>query len=195
MGQCFKQIESLINNFDGEILEIGTERYEGSSVYFSTLAKKNNKQFITVDIDSDSGNILKETNVGEHIFYNMSGSTFVIDVLPTLNIKIKVLYLDNYDWNWNINEETSDIQDQKRRYQTEFGLEMNNLESQTEHLRQMINILPYMLESSVICLDDTYRFNDVFIGKSGAVVPYLIINNYQIVAEDNYCLIMQRGKQ
>lgn len=175
--------EEHIDTNDGIFLEIGSEHYEFSTEYFSNLAKKQNTRFISVDIDDECIGRFSP-GVDNVEFYHMSGTKFAQEILPTLGIKIKCLYLDNMDWNWEPNNTPDWIKDQIRWYEEKYKLKLTNLESQIEHLRQMIAILPYMSDNCLVICDDTYRTTEqVFSGKCGAVVPYLLINGFKLIQE------------
>jgi len=51
-----------------------------------------------------------------------------------------------------------------------------------------------MTDNCVVCLDDTYLHNGVYIGKGGAVVPYLLVNGFEILLTQDYGVIMGRTK-
>jgi hypothetical protein len=55
--------------------------------------------------------------------------------------------------------------------------------------------LPYMADESLVICDDTplVEASDTYTGKCGAVVPYLLVNGYQIVYTGNNGVILQRG--
>jgi hypothetical protein len=42
-------------------------------------------------------------------------------------------------------------------------------------------------------VDDTYEYNGVFIGKGGAVVPYLLGQGFGMLAAKDYGVILGRG--
>jgi hypothetical protein len=73
------------------------------------------------------------------------------------------------------------------------GLTMTNINCQTAHITQMVNLLPHMSDRCVICVDDTYEYNGVFIGKGGAVVPYLLGQGFAIMIARDYGVILGRG--
>jgi hypothetical protein len=105
---------------------------------------------------------------------------------------IAVLYLDNFDWNWSTNQHSSMIVEQQTWYHSQ-GITMNNLNCQTSHIGQMVNLMPCMAEKSVVCVDDTYEYNGVYIGKGGAVVPYLLSQGFCILQSRDYGVILGRG--
>lgn len=171
------------------ILEIGSDQNEGSTEFFNALACNHEIPFYTVDV----------VDVGQHKFAHLeeivwqitnSGSNWAKTVLPTLNKQIKVLYLDNYDWG-NPGPFADTI---KIRY-AERNVSWSNIDSQTEHIAQMINCLPYMAEQSLVVCDDTplVEHSGTYTGKCGAVVPLLLANNYTVVYSGNNGVILARG--
>lgn len=172
------------------ILEIGSERGEGSTEFFDTYSATFNVPFYSVDIlDAAKNNLthLKNTN-----FQILDGSTWTKEVLPTLNKKIKILYLDNYDWNHRPTE--PDQTGLEEKYKS-LNIQWTNLNCVAEHLNQMINCYPYMADKSVIICDDTnlIRHSGTYTGKCSAVIPFLISRNYRIVYSQNNGVIMVRG--
>jgi hypothetical protein len=183
MGGLFRTAEHYFKTAspDDIIVEIGTTRgTDGSTQYFDQLAKQKGTMLHSVDID-DRQYIFQslESTVG----YCLAGSIWATTVLPTLNKKISLLYLDNYDYDYNIGA-TTWVDDQKIEYQTKYNINLNNQDCVIEHLKQIIALLPYLAEHSTVICDDTYLSNGCWIGKCGAVVPYLVANGFSIVNID-----------
>jgi len=215
------------------IVEIGSDRGEGSTKYFAQLAFAKHQKFITVDIRPDiiryrwkdwydvvkgsewpscdkfedvsllPDNIRTELiekfqfdfeiakidywadSLTNDEFQNMQhdvaqGSTWAKNVFPTYNKKISCLYLDNFDYILDVDNIFPFLKKLKQEY-LEYGIEMNNLNCQVEHLSQMIALLPFMADRSIVVCDDTYTVNDCYIGKSGPVVVYLLSRGYRIL--------------
>ena len=171
------------------ILEIGSDQNEGSTEFFNALAGNWQVLFYTVDV----------VDVGQHKFTHLeninwqiaeSGSYWAKTVLPTLNKQIKVLYLDNYDWC-----NPGPFADETVVRYAERNVEWSNIGSQTEHIAQMVNCLPYMSEQSMVICDDTplVDHSGTYTGKCGAVVPLLLANSYNIVYSGNNGVILARG--
>jgi hypothetical protein len=183
-------LEQLSYNQSTDIvLEIGSDQSEGSTEFFNGLSVNHEILFYTVDV----------VDVGQHKFQHLdtitwqisqSGSFWAKTVLPTLNKKIKVLYLDNYDW-CNPGAFADEI---KNRYANR-DVDWSNMGSQVEHVSQMINCLPYMAEQSLVICDDTplVEHSGTYTGKCGAVVPLLLSYNYKIVYSGNNGVILARG--
>lgn len=181
-----KYAEEFTEVFDQDnvcILEIGSENGDGSTSYFNDLSIKKGCDFYTVDID------LKEFNFQNPKFhqYTMSGEKFLEETFPSLEKKIAVLYLDNFDWIWEPLNIPDWINNQITMYKDKFGLDMNNVESSTVHLKQAIGALPYLAEKSVVICDDTWyaRSNGVFMGKSCAAIYYLLAHGFKVVKQDD----------
>ena len=195
MGKLYQQVgQHLLGSFpDDVIVEIGSDRWEGSSAYFADLASTHGMRFISVDLDEDARNRLRKTIAPEHgqltEFVQADGTQWTAQYQGS---KIRVLYLDNFDWDWRTDRQQQMIQDQVQWYQ-QRGLVMNNVNSQTAHITQMVNLLPHMTDRCVVCVDDTYEYNGVFIGKGGAVVPYLLGQGFNILAAQDYGVILGRG--
>lgn len=195
MGKLYQETgQHLTGHYPGEaIVEIGSDRWEGSSAYFADLAYTHHMTFVSVDLDEGARNRIRKTinpehsaitefvcAEGTHWSENYSGAT------------IRVLYLDNFDWDWSTDRNQTMIQQQVEWYR-DRGINMNNLNCQTTHLKQMINLLPHMAEKSLVIVDDTYEYNGVFIGKGGAVVPFLLGQGFGMLATKDYGVILGRG--
>lgn len=183
-------LDQLTYNVDSDIIvEIGSDQNEGSTSFFDNISKKYSIPFYSVDVQEESMNRLLDLKNTVWEIYE-SGSYWAENILPTLNKKIKVLYLDNYDWT-NPGPE----QDRVKLLYAERNVEWSNMGSQVEHLHQMIGCLPYMSDQSIIICDDTplQEHSKTFIGKCGAVVPYLLIYGYKIVYDKNNGVILTRG--
>jgi hypothetical protein len=174
-------IDMLTFDTSNIILEIGSDRAEGSTEWFDELAKTKNVDFYSIDVVDEASKKFKHlTNT--NFVVAKSGSIWTHTELSKLKKKIKVLYLDNYDWISSMNN----INSHEQRLIDEYakrGVTMTNLDCQREHLYQMIGCLPYMEDESLIICDDT-PYNDsagVYFGKNGAVVPYLLNFGYEIV--------------
>ena len=204
MGFLFKKIETFIQSIDTDsvFVEIGSDRGEGSTEYFSRLALKNNTKLITVDIDANVGNRLSQVipkNIYDNIeFVTASGRTWAETKISNYNKKICCLYLDNFDYDWDVYKVNNQsvmnrmIDAQKADYLTR-GVEMTNRNCLVEHLAQMVALLPHMAARSIVICDDTVTFNDCYIGKGGAVVPYLLVHGYEILLAEDHGVILGRN--
>ena len=171
-----ENINLTVNN-NNIVLEIGSENGEGSSLWLSNWAKKHNIEFYSVDVEHR----MRERTYREiNWVVANSGSEWCKNVLPTLNKKIKVLYLDNFDWIPDPENMPDWIYSQIDHY-AKRGVVMNNQNSQEEHRLQVEYCLPYLDEQSVVIMDDTFRNdNQQWDGKCGTAIPLLIENGFKI---------------
>ena len=73
------------------VVEIGSENGEGSSVWLYDWATKHNIEFYSVDVEH---RMREKTYPAINWIVANSGSDWCKNMLPGLNKKIKVLYLD-----------------------------------------------------------------------------------------------------
>lgn len=170
------------------ILEIGSDQNEGSTAFFNGLALNYDVPFYTVDVVDDAKK--RFVHLENTTWQIEQGSTWTKTVLPTLNKKIKVLYLDNYDWS-----NPGPNADRLKEEYASRGVEWSNLGSQIEHIAQMINCLPYMADNSLVICDDTplQDHSGIYIGKCGAVVPFLLASGFRIRYAENNGIILSKG--
>jgi len=79
---------------DSESLRIGA----GSTAFLSELAAKYNVTLHSVDICNFATDTIKHNNL---VLHTAQGSAWCQHVLPTLNQKISLVYLDNFDVIWD----------------------------------------------------------------------------------------------
>lgn len=162
----------LIDDYDltGSVVEIGTERGEGSTQYLINACKKAGNKFYTVDFDYNAPTF-SEANQ-----YRMMGELFFEDHFPKEE-KICFAYLDGFDWIYD--EPDGWIPDwipDQIEYYSRYGLEMNNENSQLSHLTLTKAVAEHAAEKCVIVFDDT--FYDYFTGdpggKGGTAIYWLL---------------------
>lgn len=171
-----ENINDLIADHNNIVVEIGSENGEGSSVWLYDWAKQHTMEFYSVDVEHR----MRERTYPEiNWVVTSSGSDWCKNSLPGLNKKIKVLYLDNFDWNWDPNIIYPYIQQQISKY-LERGVIMNNQNCQEEHRLQVEYCLPYLDEQSVVIMDDTYYNNEKLTGKCATVIPLLLKNGFKM---------------
>jgi len=195
MGKLYQQVgRHLSGTFNDEVIvEIGSDRFEGSSYYFADLANQCGMKFVTVDLDAGAVGRARREIPAEWLHNCEFVCAEAVEWTKNTTLKnIKVLYLDNFDWDWSTNRQ-SEMIEQQRQWYSSRGITMSNLDSQTSHVTQMVNLLPHMSVQCVICVDDTYEYNGVFIGKGGAVVPYLLGQGFGLLQTGDYGVILGRG--
>jgi hypothetical protein len=197
MGQVFHIAEQYLDQLSsGEFVEIGTSR-GGDDGSTATLAKwTRGEKLITVDVDPVNCEFVRNMNLPNVEVVNARGEDYLYQRIYSMR-PISFLYLDNFDWDWHPDNPEDFVRDQQERY-TELGMVMNNVNSQSAHLKQMIYALPHMADRCLIVCDDTWynKWWGHYSGKSGAVVPFLLANGFEVLyteEEPVYGTILGRG--
>jgi hypothetical protein len=193
MGKPFLILENKFKNLNitdnNIVLEIGSHRRNpgvaGSSLFFHNWAKQYNIDFYSIDVIDDATYFYNYIN----FIVSNSGHEWCRDILPTLNKKIKMLYLDNFDWIWNPNEELPNYTIEQINLYLQRGVIMNNENSQEEHRLQALFCIPYMDNESVVIFDDTWKdqFSPTgYNGKCGTAIPLFINSGFIIDPDPQY---------
>lgn len=186
MGAIFRSFEKYADVLvpDTLVLEIGTARQgdDNSTIVISELAQRHGCDFVTVDVDDKHLQSAIDAGIST---YNMTGERFCKEVLPKLNKKVSMVYLDNFDWDWNPPKEEPWIKEQQELYKTKYGMEMTNVASQVAHVTQTMLLLPYLTDNCAIAFDDTFYMPHLghYTGKGAAAVPLLLGLGFEIVEE------------
>jgi spermidine synthase len=199
MAMDFSRVLNYIHEIsvDGDILEIGADRGDGSTFIFASIAAHMGKQLYSVDIDKD----IIETNHNRFermpfnlpvSFYTQPGEEFLEQ---NSDKKFSIVLLDNFDWQWDPNQSEDFIEVQKSRYAKEFNIEMTNLNSQVTHLKQAVLLTNLLTKQAIIVCDDTYwdHSHATYTGKCGSAIPYLMTIGFRPVLEENHGVILVRN--
>lgn len=193
--QPYKMLETFSNlkvNQNNIVLEIGSERGEGSSLFLYNWATKNNIDFFSIDVlDSAKKEFV---NFNANFIVASAGHIWCKDELPKLRKLIKILYLDNFDWT-DVNNLKYDWLHELINSYKERGVIMNNQNSQEEHRLQALYCIPFMDEQSIVFFDDTWKSHITpsgYDGKSGTAIPLFIEAGYKINEDSVYGLYAHR---
>lgn len=186
LNQLVEKYQKYILPTQGSVLEIGSSHSDqiGSSHWLYQWSQQQGLDFVTIDIDRDHCQQL--TTKGIPVI-NSLGELWLKDFSGS----IALAYLDNFDWNWNPVKSEHWLREQIDRYQEKYGLDMTNVKSQAAHVAQAVLIEQYSCPNSLVIIDDTW-FDDsqwqVWQGKGGAAIPYLISKGYEILEtiQDQY---------
>ena len=175
MGMDFNLIKQYTAEISitNDLLEIGSDRGDGSTAVLSDIAFANQKILHSVDLSAEVIRENSEKYHGKPInFYNIKGEDFLDKYT---DLKFSIVLLDNFDWNWWGENPPSLVKDQRDAYKSEFQLDMTNTNSQIAHLMQAIKLTNMLAKQCVIVCDDTFlTSNQTYDGKSGAAIPYLL---------------------
>lgn len=191
MGKIYQSVASYLpDNIKGVFVEIGSERGEGSSLMLDRLAGQYSTRLISVDISSDAQQHYRHQLFNTE-FVVASGSDWAKN-FAAQNTDIALLYLDNFDYIWDINNISPAIRQQMHQYAGQ-GIVMTNQNCQAEHMQQIIALRECLSPSAVVVFDDTYCYNDCWIGKCGPAVVYLQAHGWSVVHQTLDCgVIMKR---
>jgi hypothetical protein len=179
MGSIFKKLEPHLDTVaPGSVfVEIGSDRFEGSTHELDRLAGLHGQRLITVDILPQAQDRLAH-ELPNTDFVVANGSEWANSYAGP---PISCLYLDNFDYIWDIND-TGHAP--TRRQMEEYagrGETMTNQNSQREHMSQMLGLYPHLAPGAAVMFDDTYLINDCWIGKCGPAVVFLQAQGWSIV--------------
>ena len=190
MGKIYKDINNFLpQTLHGVFVEIGSDRGEGSTQILAEVAQQHNTRLITVDISSKAQSRLSHT-LSNTDFVVASGSAWAQDFANT-HTNIAVLYLDNFDYIWDIDSVSAAIRQQMHDYAGQ-GIVMSNQNCQIEHMRQMVALTPLLSPDAVVAFDDTYCVNDCWIGKCGPAVVYLQSLGWTVVHQTLDCGVIMK---
>lgn len=176
----------------GVFVEIGSDRYEGSTELLAKLAKQHGTKLISVDISDEAQKRLQH-QVDNVEFVIETGSKWAEEFTDSWT-DIAVLYLDNFDYIYDVKDiHTHAITKRQIADYAERGIVMNNVNCQVEHMKQLLALKGSFHPDTVIIFDDTYRLNDCWVGKCGPCVTYLLCCGYEVLEWTTDCgTIMKR---
>lgn len=178
-------IVRYLDQLKGSLVEIGAGRGEGSTDFFAGVAAaRPDLIYHSVDFDPEAHKIINRyrqliPNMRAHL---LMGEQFLQDVLIPSGEKICWAYLDNFDWCYHPGaDQPMYVQRQINRY-LEFGLAMNNQNSQLAHLTQAQLVTQIAADRCVIHFDDTRTWDGkTFDGKGGTAVPWLLDQGWRLL--------------
>lgn len=209
MGTYYKNAEPWLDKIDpGSWVELGVDRGEGSTRWFSDRARSRATKFYGVDMDpdqiararynlantrsatfsADGSMVMQPGEIDPHIELVVGKGEDFLQQLPATE-RISLIYLDNFDWDyWLGREEESFVADVKQRYRDTINTEMTNFNSQLTHLLQATYALNRMTFNSLVICDDTWFMPEegIFSGKCSAVIPFLTLHGYQLLHNSGY---------
>jgi hypothetical protein len=172
MGARAYRYLSLYEPDPGCIVEIGSERGEGSTAWLTRYANRHGLGFYTADIDPGAHERAKKITANAYL---LPGVT----MLAALADPISIAYMDGFDWIPDHAQHEPWIQDQRALYR-QLGRDLTNEACQAEHLAEATLISERAAKRCVVICDDTW-FDGQWTGKSGLAVPYLEEHGFAVV--------------
>jgi len=198
MGTYYKNVPDHLDGIDnGDFLEIGVDRGEGSTRFFADIAKERGVKFVGVDASPEqiefAGDRCKheDGSMLEHVeLVSAKGEDYLSQLRDSgSDRKFSMVYLDNFDWDYWLDVPPEPfVAGAKQYYRDTMGIEMTNLNSQLTHMIQAVRLLPFLTPNCLVVCDDTWfePKEGIFIGKCSAVLPYLIVNGFKLVHNGGY---------
>ena len=196
MEQFTQQHNSDELVIDGDIVEIGSERGDGSTKHLKNVAKKHSLNFYTVDYEQEAYELVRdELEMGENAF-QMTGEHFLKNIYPKLKGDFKIksgaststgrisfAYLDNFDYAFpELVVVGKDFLDNQKKTYEDYGIEYNNENSKKAHLEQSKLIHKYASNVCFILFDDTYlEVDGSYGGKGATAISWLEKNGWKRV--------------
>jgi len=165
----------------GLFVEIGSDRGQGSTEILADMAQKFGSKLVTVDI-SDRAKEQWSKTLPQVEFVVQKGSEWA----ESFSGLISCLFLDNYDYV----KAPSEVAENEWIWQKYTN--HSNQESQLEHFKQIMALESKMAINSIICCDDTYLANGVWVGKCGPAVSWLLIKKWRMVDIQAHGVILSR---
>lgn len=181
---AFQTLGKYRHLIKGAVLEVGSDRFEGSTAHFASICKELGVPFYSVDCEPGAHERAKSVP-GTNAFL-ATGEAFLETEWPKINqstgSRFSFVFLDNFDfliksfkWEW---------EGQTRQTYQNLGLELNNENSQKAHLAQAQLVQPWLEQDAIIGFDDTWQKPDgTFDGKGGTAVPWLLEQGYFILEQ------------
>jgi len=174
-----KLLEYLPQLSEGVLLEIGSDRGEGSTQFFAGLVYGTDRELYAVDpSDFVTANVMQyEPYIDNFTFTQDTGENF----LSTFNKKICYAYLDNYDYNNWENEPKNTWEPWVVEMISEYN-NHSNAKCVQVHLQQAQMIAKLAADKCIIQFDDTYgNIDEHLMGKGATAVPWLLENGWHTV--------------
>jgi hypothetical protein len=171
MGARAYRYLCLYDPAPGCVVEVGSERGEGSTAWLAAYAKRHGLRFYSADIDSKVHRKAKRITKGARL---CSG----VEILKRVRT-VSIAYLDGFDWSPEGVEEEW-LADQRDRYE-DLGYAMTNAKSQTEHLEEAKLVTRKAAARCVVICDDTFVGTVGWDGKGGQAVPHLLSHGFEVV--------------
>jgi len=232
MSQFYQNvINYLPDKSHGVFIEIGSDRLEGSTKFLAEAARRRGTVLHTVDIQSEPQSRIQHQAI---VWHTELGSSWCKNTWPSIASQIELLYLDNYDFQYNYSEDhfiwnkhtycqvrgpdwpeefttfadlSLEIQQECRdllnlpiefltkslkELYTEKGLGFTNEQCQQEHFSQLLALMPWINDQTLIVFDDTFLQNGCWAGKNGPGVVYLKTQGFSIIDRIDTAVIMKK---
>jgi len=178
----------LVEKTKGHIIEIGSERGEGSTALLATMAKELGRPFITVDMDENVASGAKE------VLQKIDKNAKAVcqkgeDFLKEFEEPIGVLYLDGYD---TMPPGAILPGDLAAPYEKLGG--WSNEGAWLMHLKCVLETVKQVVPGGLVCFDDAWRRDCHWAErtKGYTAIPYLLMNGYHEIRYEEGAVLLER---
>ena len=147
----------------GAVVEVGSERGEGSTAWLDAWARSHRCRFYSADIDPDTHERARAITDGARL---CPGATLIRRLAL-----VSVAYLDGFDW--TPDDPHFPIDGYIARY-AELGYQLTNHNAQAAMLDEAYEVVARASPNCLVICDDTWRTGSGWDGKGGRAVPYLL---------------------
>ena len=157
----------------GAVVEVGSERGEGSTAWLAAWARSHRCRFYSADIDPDTHARARQLTDGARL---CEGATLIRRLAL-----VSVAYLDGFDW--TPDDPFFQIDGYVARYR-ELGYELTNANAQAAMLEEAQETADRATRRCAVICDDTWQTGPAaWDGKGGRAVPYLLDHGFRQVAQ------------
>ena len=170
-------------------LEIGSTREQiygqGSTEIIAKYCEQKKINFTSVDADSRNTKRLNE-KLNKYKYFksvNDKGENFA----ESTNLKFDCIYLDAFDI-----EKPTKNNFREKFYVNKYKSNITNEMSENIHLEIIKRLSKKISRHSIIVFDDTFINKNLFLGKGGKAIPYLIGIGFKVVASNSNSVALER---
>lgn len=170
-------------------LEVGSTREQiygqGSTEIIAKYCEQKKINFTSVDADSRNTKRLNE-KLNKYKYFksvNDKGENFA----ENTNLKFDCIYLDAFDI-----EKPTKNNFREKFYVNKYKSNITNEMSENIHLEIIKRLSKKISRHSIIVFDDTFINKNLFLGKGGKAIPYLIGIGFKVVASNSNSVALER---
>ncbi len=176
MGARAFTLLALYKPDPGYLVEVGSDRGEGSTAWLYDYAQRTGLSFLTADIDPVRVESADKLAPGSA--RHMEGQDLLRKTEP-----ISVAYLDGFDIIPDGGDDAGFILDQRERYRV-LGHPFGNRFSHAAQLAEAEALEPRTTPRCAVICDDTFEGPNGWEGKGAKAVPFLLDKGFRVTDTD-----------
>jgi tetratricopeptide (TPR) repeat protein len=172
------------------LVEIGSTRElvpgQGSTAELAAFCKDQNIHFITVDMDPQNSRFAQACFDGLKTNFHAVTQRGE-DFLAAYSGRLDFVFLDAYDFDHGNHSEL-----RQSRYERFLGARISDEECHQMHLKCAMAIVQKLSPDGLVCFDDTWIEDGLWVAKGTTAMPYLLENGFEVVEARNRAAILRR---